>query len=508
MEVTTRHTPSFGVARIGLAGGEHMKVESGAMYAMSAGVTLESKMDGGFLKAAKRAVAGGESFFVSTYTAPSQGGFVDVAGPATWRSAHPRHPPDAAMFVSRGSWLASAAEVTLDTKWGGFKNLFGGEGGFILRASGVGTIVMACYGALETWDLQAGQSITVDTGHMVAYEETVQMSIRKAAGGMVQSFKSGEGLVFDFVGPGKVMTQTRNPTELVGWIQRPDRRRPAAVPVRVASSAASWVATDLPIGEGARRPPRSSRDYRHGAAAARPGGGLSGRGGPRDRGRHLPDEPAAIGEPRDRALRELAERRGWRYRDADPVGLGELRFRQFANAKHALVTNVLTTDQGRDGSVVRLLAACSSSTSRDGDGWLASSLADGVFGGETETVSRTTELVHETSKRRRRARRRVPCLRSTRDPGDVDHPAVEGAACADHDFESAEFNRQWDVRCGDERFAWLFCDASMIDTILQFGRGSTVGDIRELHVVDAASCWERQETSSASSRCSIACRRS
>jgi uncharacterized protein (AIM24 family) len=52
---------------------------------------------------------------------------------------------------------------------------------------------MACYGALETWDLQPGQSITVDTGHMVAYEETVQMAIRKAAGGMVQSFKSGEG---------------------------------------------------------------------------------------------------------------------------------------------------------------------------------------------------------------------------------------------------------------------------------------------------------------------------
>ena len=54
---------------------------------------------------------------------------------------------------------------------------------------------------------------------MVAYEESVQTTLRKVAGGMVQSFKSGEGLVFDFVGPGKVMTQTRNPSELVGWIQ-------------------------------------------------------------------------------------------------------------------------------------------------------------------------------------------------------------------------------------------------------------------------------------------------
>jgi uncharacterized protein (AIM24 family) len=46
------------------------------------------------------------------------------------------------------------------------------------------------------------------------------MQMRKASGGgIVQSFKSGEGLVFDFTGPGRVWTQTRNPNELMGWIQ-------------------------------------------------------------------------------------------------------------------------------------------------------------------------------------------------------------------------------------------------------------------------------------------------
>jgi uncharacterized protein (AIM24 family) len=54
---------------------------------------------------------------------------------------------------------------------------------------------------------------------MVAYEETVQMTLRKATGGLVQSFKSGEGLVFDFTGPGRVWTQSRNPNEFLGWIQ-------------------------------------------------------------------------------------------------------------------------------------------------------------------------------------------------------------------------------------------------------------------------------------------------
>jgi uncharacterized protein (TIGR00266 family) len=161
---------------------------------------------------------GGESFFVSTYTAPQQGGFVDVAARLPGDLLSVEIAPDRALFVQKGSWLASAAGVELDTKWGGFKNMFGAEGGFILRAAGTGSLVMSCYGALETWDLQPGQTLTVDTGHMVSYEETVQMTLRKVTGGIVQSIKSGEGLVFDFVGPGRVTTQTRNPNEFLGWI--------------------------------------------------------------------------------------------------------------------------------------------------------------------------------------------------------------------------------------------------------------------------------------------------
>ena len=61
--------------------------------------------------------------------------------------------------------------------------------------------------------------ITVDTGHMVAYDEGVTMSLRKASGGLVQSFKSGEGIVFDFTGPGRVWLQSRNPNEFLSFIQ-------------------------------------------------------------------------------------------------------------------------------------------------------------------------------------------------------------------------------------------------------------------------------------------------
>jgi uncharacterized protein (TIGR00266 family) len=218
MEIATRHTPAYGVARLTLTGGEQVRVESGAMMAMSSGVTLSSKAEGGIMKSLKRAALGGESFFVSTYTAPAEGGFVDVAARLPGDLSSYTINPSQALFISKGSWMANEQTVTLNTQWGGFKNMFGSEGGFVLRAEGSGQVVFACYGALEVWNLEAGHHFTVDTGHMVAYEETVQMAIRKASGGLVQTFKSGEGLVFDFSGPGRVWTQTRNPNELLGWI--------------------------------------------------------------------------------------------------------------------------------------------------------------------------------------------------------------------------------------------------------------------------------------------------
>ncbi len=79
MQIQTRHTPSFAVARLALAPGEPVRVESGAMVATSYGVTVEVRASGGLLKSLARAALGGESFYVSTFTAPDGGGWVDVA---------------------------------------------------------------------------------------------------------------------------------------------------------------------------------------------------------------------------------------------------------------------------------------------------------------------------------------------------------------------------------------------------------------------------------------------
>lgn len=220
MQVEVRHNPSFAVGRVTLEPNEQIRAESGAMMAMSAGIEVQSSTQGGVMKGLKRSVLGGESLFVTTFTAPAQGGWVDVAHHLTGDVVVAGVLPDQPMNVTKGCWLASSSGIELDTKWGGFKNLFGGEGGFLLHAQGTGTIVLACYGALETVNLGPGDTITIDSGHVVAYGSSVTNNLRRVTTGMMQTLKSGEGFVFDFTGPGWVMTQTRNPSALQAWIRQ------------------------------------------------------------------------------------------------------------------------------------------------------------------------------------------------------------------------------------------------------------------------------------------------
>ncbi len=120
-------------------------------------------------------------------------------------------------LVQSGSFLASSEGVTTDTKWGGAKTFFGGEGLIMLRCAGTGTLILSSYGAIHELDLGNGESYTVDTGHLVAFSEDIGFKVR-AIGGLKSTIFGGEGLVVDLTGPGKVLLQTRSVGAFLDWL--------------------------------------------------------------------------------------------------------------------------------------------------------------------------------------------------------------------------------------------------------------------------------------------------
>ncbi|HVF29073.1 MAG TPA: TIGR00266 family protein [Pyrinomonadaceae bacterium] len=211
------HQPSFALAVIKLQAEQAIQAEAGAMVSMSANIELQSQMKGGLFGALKRA-AGGESAFVSTFTARGGPGEVTLA---------PGGPGDIAalemgnqvFFVQSSSYLAGDTGLVIDTRWGGAKSFFGGEGLFVLQVSGTGVLIVSSFGAIHRKRLAAGERYVVDTGHLVAWEGTTQYTLRKAASGFFRSMVSGEGVVAEFVGPGEILIQTRNLAAFAGLMR-------------------------------------------------------------------------------------------------------------------------------------------------------------------------------------------------------------------------------------------------------------------------------------------------
>ncbi len=202
------HQPSYALAVLQLQAEQSIQAESGAMVSMSANVELQSQMKGGLMGAFKRAV-GGESAFVSTFTARGGPGEVTLApgGPGDIAAVEMNSQQ---FFVQSTSYLAGDAGLVVDTKWGGAKTFFAGEGLFVLSVTGAGLLLVSSFGAIHRKRLQAGERYVVDTGHLVAWEGTTQYTLRKAAAGFFRSMVSGEGIVAEFSGPGEILIQTRN----------------------------------------------------------------------------------------------------------------------------------------------------------------------------------------------------------------------------------------------------------------------------------------------------------
>ena len=211
------YKPVFAAARVMLDPGDAIRAESGAMVSMSPTITIESKATGGLGKALGR-LLGGESFFQTTFTATHGPGEVILA-PSALGDIIQLDVTGNGWMVTSGCYLASDIGIQTETKMSG-KAFFGGEGMFLLRASGAGQMLVASFGAIHAVQLMPGQQYVVDTGHIVAFNETMNYQVRTAAKGLMSSLTSGEGFVAEFMGPGILYLQTRAPQAFGPWISQ------------------------------------------------------------------------------------------------------------------------------------------------------------------------------------------------------------------------------------------------------------------------------------------------
>ena len=208
MHFEIENPPVFTSLKIILSQGESVKAEAGAMVSMSPTIQLQAKSSGKGFFGTIKAAAGGESLFASLYTAEEGEGELILA-PAT--------PGDIVQFdisgntimAQSGAYLAGSPDLELSTQ-GSFKALVSGEGLFLQKITGTGSLFLNSYGAVYERDLTEGEQYIVDNGHIVAFEESVQYTVNKVAKGLLSTLASGEGLVCHFSGPGKIWVQSRN----------------------------------------------------------------------------------------------------------------------------------------------------------------------------------------------------------------------------------------------------------------------------------------------------------
>ena len=194
---------------ITLEQGETVYTEAGGMAWMTANIDMDANMKGGLMGALKRKVSG-ESLFMTDYTCNSGTGFVTFTLEVPGKVLVHDLAPEQSLICQRDAFMVAASSVHLDMHT--HKRLgaafFGGEGLFLQKVTGPGLAFFEIDGEVVEYNLEAGQSLKVDPGHIAMMDPTVNFDITRVEG-IRNIFFSGEGMFLATVtGPGRVWLQT------------------------------------------------------------------------------------------------------------------------------------------------------------------------------------------------------------------------------------------------------------------------------------------------------------
>ncbi len=215
MHVEVANNGAFGSALVQLDPRDEFVSESGAMYRASSNVdidvTTRSRSSGGIMSGVRRMISG-ESFFFSRYRVTDhRPGEVGLAPNLQGQVALIECDGRTRWVCAGGSYLGSSPELNIDTQFQGVRGMLSGESLSFITLEGVGPLLVNAFGTITEIDVRG--ALTIDTGHVVAFEETLEYSIGKAGGSWISSFLTSEGLVLDFRGHGRVYVQSHNPSE-------------------------------------------------------------------------------------------------------------------------------------------------------------------------------------------------------------------------------------------------------------------------------------------------------
>jgi uncharacterized protein (TIGR00266 family) len=207
---------------------ETVIAEPGGMMYMKSGMTVETKMGvgteqgffGKLVSAGKRMLTG-ESLFLAHFTNSGYGkSAVAFAAPYPGKIIPLDLKQYGPVLAQKDSYLCSAAGVDVNiafTKRFG-AGLFGGEGFILQKLTGDGLAFVHAGGTITHMDLASGESIRVDTGCIVAFQESVQYDIQYA-GSVKTAMFGGEGMFYAVLtGPGRIFLQSLPFARLAGRI--------------------------------------------------------------------------------------------------------------------------------------------------------------------------------------------------------------------------------------------------------------------------------------------------
>jgi uncharacterized protein (TIGR00266 family) len=213
MQIQIRNRPSFANLLVQLVRGESIVAESDAMASMSSSITVKTRWSGGFLQAVLRKLFGGESLFINEFHTETAGDLVLTQPmPGDIECLDLR---GGALFLQAGAFLACDPGVQLGIGFAGIRSWIAREGLFRLRVSGQGRVWFGGYGGIIIKELN-GEYI-VDSGHLLAYEPSVSLSLG-LAGGLISSVLGGEGIVMRMRGQGRIYLQSRSLDGLAAWV--------------------------------------------------------------------------------------------------------------------------------------------------------------------------------------------------------------------------------------------------------------------------------------------------